>query len=387
MAHSRNSIVINSKLPKVGTTIFTIMSALANEQKAINLSQGFPSFEPSSKLLHHVTEGMKKGFNQYAPMAGLIDLREKLAEKMEGLYNVKLNPETDITITAGATQAIYTAISAFVKDGDEVIIFTPAYDCYEPAIEVNGGNVITVKLHGPDFKIDWNQVQKLITQKCKMIIINTPHNPTGKIWREEDLLKLQKITENTNIVVLSDEVYEHIVFDKKQHQSVLKFPKLAERSIAVFSFGKTYHNTGWKVGYCVAPKEIMSEFRKVHQYNVFCVNSVMQYAFSQILEEKEMYLELNNFYQEKRDFFAKAIQPSRFDIIPCEGTYFQLLGYDKITEENDVDFSRRLTIENKLASIPVSVFYSTPTPANLLRFCFAKDNETLEKAAEILNKV
>lgn len=387
MAHSKNSIVINSKLPKVSTTIFTVMSALANEQKAINLSQGFPSFEPSLKLLNYVTEGMKKGFNQYAPMAGLISLREKLAEKMESLYNVSLNPETEITVTAGATQAIYTAISAFIKDDDEVIIFTPAYDCYEPAIEVNGGNVITVKLNGPDFKVDWNQVQKLITQKCKMIIINTPHNPTGKIWSESDLLKLQKITEDTNIVVLSDEVYEHIVFDKKQHQSVLRFPKLAERSIAVFSFGKTYHNTGWKVGYCVGSKEIMSEFRKVHQYNVFCVNSVMQYAFSQILDEKEMYLELNDFYQEKRDFFANAIKPSRFDIIPCEGTYFQLLGYNKITDESDVDFARRLTIENKVASIPVSVFYSTPTPANLLRFCFAKDNETLEKAAEILNKV
>jgi methionine aminotransferase len=387
MIHSKKSIVINSKLPKVGTTIFSIMSALANEQNAINLSQGFPGFEPSKKLLDHVTEGMHKGFNQYAPMAGLISLREKLAEKMESLYNVNLNPETEITITAGATQAIYTAISAFVKEGDEVIIFTPAYDCYEPAIEVNGGNVITVKLHGPDFKVDWNRVQKLITQKCKMIIINTPHNPTGKIWSEEDLLKLQKITDDTNIVVLSDEVYEHIVFDKKQHQSVLRFPKLAERSLAVFSFGKTYHNTGWKVGYCVASKEIMSEFRKVHQYNVFCVNSVMQYAFSQILDEKNLYLELNNFYQEKRDFFAKAIQSSRFDIIPCEGTYFQLLGYNSITEENDVDFARRLTIENKVASIPVSVFYSTPTPANLLRFCFAKDNETLEKAAEIINKV
>lgn len=387
MMYSKNDIVINSKLPKVGTTIFSVMSALANEHNAINLSQGFPGFEPSEKLIDFVTEGMKSGFNQYAPMAGLMVLREKLAGKAAEVYKANLNPETDITITAGATQAIYTAISAFVKEGDEVIIFTPAYDCYEPAIEVNGGKVITVKLSAPNFKIDWSQVQKLITRKCKMIIINTPHNPTGKIWKEEDLLNLQKITDDTNIVVLSDEVYEHIVFDQKQHQSVLRYPKLAERSIAVFSFGKTYHNTGWKIGYCIAPKELMNEFRKVHQYNVFCVNSAVQYGFSKILEEKEMYLELNVFYQEKRDFFTKAIRSSKFEIIPSEGTYFQLLGYKKITQENDVDFSRRLTIENKVASIPVSVFYSTPTPVNLLRFCFAKDNETLEKAAEILNKV
>ena len=378
---------ISSKLPSAGTTIFTIMSKLASDCNAINLSQGFPDFNCDDKLIALVNKYMKEGKNQYAPMAGLMSLREIISEKIESLHQTKYNAETEITVTAGGTQAIYTAISAIVREGDEVIIFEPAYDCYQPAIEMNGGTTIYMQLKAPSYSIDWNQVKRVITHRTRMIIINTPHNPTGSIMTKDDMLMLEKITKNTNIVILSDEVYEHIIFDNQQHQSVSRFPVLAERSFIVSSFGKTFHTTGWKTGYCVAPKNLMAEFRKVHQFLVFCVNSPIQYALADYLKDKNNYTGLNTFYQDKRDCFVSLIKSSRFEIIPCGGTYFQLLSYKKMSIEKDTDYAIRLTKEFGIASVPISVFYHETTDNNVLRFCFAKKEETLEKAAAILNKI
>ncbi|TXB64720.1 aminotransferase class I/II-fold pyridoxal phosphate-dependent enzyme [Vicingus serpentipes] len=379
--------LIKSKLPKVGTTIFTVMSQLANETKAINLSQGFPDFESSDELINLVTQAMKKGLNQYAPMSGVLELREQISQKIENLHGAKYHPESEITITSGATQAIYTAIASTITEGDEVIIFTPAYDCYEPAIELNGGKTVFIQMHAPSYKIDWEDVKKMINQRTKMIIINTPHNPTATILKEKDMLALEKIVADTDIIVLSDEVYEHIVFDDKTHQSASKYPKLMERSFIVSSFGKTFHNTGWKIGYCVAPKNLMKEFRKAHQFIVFSVNTPMQYALAEYLKNENNYMSLNHFYQQKRDFFVDLIKGSKFEILPSKGTYFQLLNYKGISDEKDTDFAIRLTKEYGVASIPVSVFYQKNIDEKMLRFCFAKENETLLKAAEILNKV
>ena len=379
--------LIKSKLPKIGTTIFTVMSQLAKEHQAINLSQGFPDFNSSEELTDLVYQAMKRGLNQYAPMAGVMELREEIAKKTEKINKINYHPETEITITAGATQAIYTAISAIITEGDEVIIFTPAYDCYEPAVELNGGKSVIVQMHAPDYKIDWSQVRKMITQRTKMIIINSPHNPTGTTLEKEDLVALEKLISNTDIVVISDEVYEHIIFDNKTHQSVALFPKLAERSFIISSFGKTFHNTGWKIGYCLAPKNLMVEFRKAHQFIVFSVNTPVQHAIATYLKNEANYLQLSGFYQQKRDFFVDLIKPSKFEILPSRGTYFQLLSYKNISEEKDTDFAIRLTKEYKIASIPVSVFYSQSVDEKILRFCVAKKEETLEQAAEILNRI
>lgn len=379
--------LIKSKLPKVQTTIFTVMSRLAHEHQAINLSQGFPDFESDDALKDLVHLAMKKGHNQYAPMAGLMELREQIAIKTQNLYGTIYHPDTEITVTAGATQAIYTAISAVIHEGDEVIIFTPAYDCYEPAVEMNGGRAAIVQLRAPDYKIDWTHVRKLINPRTKMIIINTPHNPTGTMLDKEDFIALEKLIANTDIILLSDEVYEHIVFDDNKHYSAAMFPKLAERSFIVASFGKTFHNTGWKLGYCIAPEMLMNEFRKVHQYIVFSVNTPMQYALAEYLKNENNYLRLGSFYQQKRDFFINAIRNSKFEIIPSKGTYFQLLGYKKISPEKDTDFAVSLTVDYKIASIPISVFYNQHLDDKMLRFCFAKKTETLAKAAEILNKI
>lgn len=378
---------IKSKLPKVGTTIFTVMSQLANESQAINLSQGFPDFESSPELISLVSEAMKKGLNQYAPMPGILSLREQIAEKTEKLYRTIYHPESEVTVTAGATQAIYTAIAATITEGDEVIIFTPAYDCYEPAIELNGGKTVFVQLHAPDYKVNWEDVKKLINQRTKMIIINSPHNPTGTILGEEDMLALEKIVSDTDIVLISDEVYEHIIFDGKQHQSVSKFPGLAERSFIISSFGKTFHNTGWKMGYCLAPKNLMVEFRKAHQFIVFSANTPVQYGLAEYLKNENNYLGLNSFYQEKRDLFTELVKDSRFEILPSSGTYFQLLSYKAITDMADTDYAIELTKSNKIAAIPVSVFYHQKVDEKVLRFCVAKKEETLQQAAEILNKV
>lgn len=378
---------ISSKLPKSGTSIFSVMSALANEQNALNLSQGFPSFDCNTHLKELVNKYIQDKKNQYAPMPGILALREAIAKKTEELYSTKYNPETEITLTAGATQAIYTAISALINEGDEVIVFEPAYDCYVPAIELNGGKAVYAQLKFPNYKVDWDEVKKLVKRQTKMIIINTPNNPTGSIFTAADMAKLEKIVKNTDIIILSDEVYEHIIFDKFEHQSVARYPKLAERSVIVSSFGKTFHTTGWKIGYVVAPEKLMIEFRKVHQFLVFSVNTPIQYAYADFLQLKEEYLGLGKFYQEKRDYFLQQIKGSRFEPLPCSGTYFQLLKYNKISEEKDTEIAKKFTIENKIASIPVSVFYHKPTDHNVLRFCFAKDNETLEKAGAILKKI
>jgi methionine transaminase len=376
-----------SKLPAVGTTIFSIMSKLAGEHNAINLSQGFPDFQVSSDLLDLVNKHMRNGHNQYAPMPGILPLREAIAEKTESLYGAKYDPETEITVTSGATQAIYTAIAATIREDDEVIVFEPAYDCYAPAIELNGGKAIYIQLTHPDYSIDWDRVQKVINHRTKMIIINTPHNPTGSVMTADDMAKLSKITSNSDIIILSDEVYEHIIFDGAEHQSVAKYPKLAERSFIVSSFGKTYHTTGWKIGYCLAPKNLMAEFRKVHQFLVFSSNTAIQHAYADFLRDKEQYLGLNKFYQEKRDHFASMIKNSRFRFKPSKGTYFQLLSYDGLFKEKDADLAVRLTKEKGIAAIPVSVFYHLHDDNSVLRFCFAKSEETLEKAAAILNEL
>lgn len=383
-AHLPNII---SKLPNLQTSIFTIMSRLAKEHNAVNLSQGFPNFETDKELINLVTKGMKDGHNQYAPMQGIYSLREVIAQKLESLYGTFYHPETEITITAGATQAIFSIISAFVHPKDEVILIKPAYDCYEPAIIANGGKPVFVQMQGADFKIDWTQFEQAITAKTKMVIINTPHNPSGTIFSNADMLQLQKILKNTNIILLSDEVYEHIVFDGLQHESVAKYPDLAVRSFICSSFGKTFHTTGWKMGYCVAPKALMIEFQKIHEFNVFCANHPMQRALTAYLKKPQNYLGLNSFFQQKRDFFLSSIKSSKFTFVPSEGTYFQLLDYSRITMENDVDFAKRLTKEHRIASIPISVFMSNKQDNKQLRFCFAKTNETLEKAAEILNKI
>jgi methionine transaminase len=376
-----------SKLPTVGTSIFTIMSKLANDCNAINLSQGFPDFSCSSELIKLVNHYMKNGQNQYAPMAGLPKLREAIAQKTLDLYSISYDPETEITVTAGATQAIFTAIAALVKEGDEVIVFEPAYDCYTPAIELNGGKAVYAQLKFPNYTIDWEEVKKLISRKTRMIIICTPNNPSSNILTAADMQKLEKLTKNTDIVILSDEVYEHIIFDGFEHQSVARYPKLAERSFIVSSFGKTYHTTGWKMGYCLAPKNLMTEFRKAHQYLVFSANTPIQHAYADYLSHKEDYLNLGKFYQQKRDYFLGLIKNSRFVPLPVSGSYFQLLKYSTITKEKDTDFAIRLTKEHGVASIPVSVFYHKPQDNKVLRFCFAKSPETLEKAAKILCSV
>ena len=376
-----------SKLPEVKPSIFSVMSGLANTHKAINLSQGFPNFKSDPKLLELVTKAMNSGYNQYAPMAGAIELREAIATKFDYLYNTSYNPATEITVTAGATQAIYTIISTFIKQNDEVIIFRPAYDCYEPTIALNGGKTISIQLEAPTYGVNWEEVKNKVTEKTKMIIINTPQNPSGTVFSNQDMLQLQELVKDTNIIVLSDEVYEHIIFDTEQHQSACLFPILKEHSFIVASFGKTFHNTGWKLGSCCAPKELMEEFQKIHQFNVFCVNHPMQKAIATYISEAQHYTELPGFYQQKRDFFLNLIKDSRFKITPSKGTYFQVLGFSDITQENDVEFAKRLTIDHKLASIPMSVFNENDADYKVLRFCFAKTEETLKKAAEIINSI
>ncbi len=375
---------IPSKLPNVETTIFTVMGRLAAKHSAINLSQGFPNFEPDPILVDLVCKAMKDGYNQYAPMAGIMELREAIAHKLRLLYGRNYNPEDEITVTVGATQAIFTIITTFIGMGDEVIVLKPAYDCYEPAIEANGGKPVFVQLKGKGFKVDWNEFRSKISSKTKMVIINTPHNPSGTIFTKDDMAQLQESLKDTNIIVISDEVYEHIIFDGHGHESAAKYNDLASRSFVCASFGKTFHVTGWKMGYCVAPAELMHEFRKIHQFNVFCANHPVQRALAEYMKNKKTYLGLSDFYQEKRDFFLSALKDSKFKITPCKGTYFQLLDYSNITDENDVDFAKRLTIDHKIASIPISVFNVDHKDDKQLRFCFAKTKETLERAVAIL---
>ena len=378
---------INSKLPNIGTSIFAVMSKMANEYNAINLSQGFPDFNCSDDLVQLVNHYMKKGFNQYAPMPGTVELRKQIAAKIKRDYEKKYNFESEITITAGATQALYTAFSTIINRGDEVIIFEPAYDSYIPAIIANGGIPISIKLKDKNFGIPWTEFEKSITEKTKCIVLNSPHNPTGTILKEEDILQLQNIVEGTNIFLISDEVYEHIIFDKNKHLSFARFNELAKRSFIISSFGKTFHTTGWKVGYCVAPEYFTSEFRKFYQFIVFAVNTPVQLAIAEFLKNENNVSSLPDFYQAKRDLFSSLLQGSRFKLKTCDGTYFQLLDYSKISDKNDIEFSEYLTKEIGVTVIPLSPFYSTDNNNTLIRVCFAKKNEVLKLAAEKLVKL
>lgn len=375
---------ISSKLPKVGTTIFAVMSALAQQHQAINLSQGFPNFESDPALIDAVNRAMRDGFNQYAPMPGLPALREQLAIKMESSYGITVNPDQEITITAGATQALFTAIGAFVHPGDEVILFEPAYDSYRPAVEAFGGVVRSLRLEAPDYRINWDALPAMINSRTRMLLINTPHNPTGQILQASDLQQLEKLLADTNILILSDEVYEHLVFDGQTHESVLRYPLLRARSLATYSFGKTFHNTGWKLGYCVAPPALSAEFRKLHQFNVFSVNTPMQHALAEYLKTPGHYLQLASFYQQKRDFFLEAMRGSSLRPLPCAGTYFQLFDYSAVRQVPDMEFAQWLTAEHGVASIPVSAFYEGGHPGHVIRLCFAKTEETLSNAAKRL---
>ncbi|RZA00011.1 MAG: aminotransferase class I/II-fold pyridoxal phosphate-dependent enzyme [Sphingobacteriaceae bacterium] len=380
-------IPVISKLPQTGTTIFTTMSALAAEVGAINLSQGFPDYECSPVLMEHINNAMKAGHNQYAPMAGVMALREQLAIKTEKLYGAVYNPDTEITITAGGTQALYTAISTVVNANDEVIIFEPAFDSYAHAIKMMGGVVKSLSLEPPDYRIDWEMVKRLITNRTKMIILNSPHNPTATILRKEDIEQLYSIVKNRDIFVLSDEVYEHLIYDGETHHSIALYPELRDRSFIIASLGKPFHVTGWKIGYCIAPEYLTKEFRKIHQFLVFSVNTPMQYGVAEHLKNEENYLGLPAFFQQKRDHFRQGLEQTRFEVLPCHGSYFQSVTYRNITDEKDTDFAIRLTREAGVASIPVSVFYSQGTDHHVLRFCFAKAQETLDKAVDRLIKV
>lgn len=378
---------VSSKLPQVGTTIFSIMSALAREHNAINLSQGFPNFSSPQRLTDLVCYYLQKGYNQYAPMPGLPELREQIARKAERMYSINVDPDHEITVTAGATQAIYCSIAAFVRPGDEVVLLEPAYDCYRPAVEVNGGIPVIYELQPPGYKIDWNQMQSLITPATRMIIINTPHNPTGTTLKPADLLALQQLCAGTDILVLSDEVYEHLIYDEQEHQSVLRYPDLRQRSLATFSFGKTFHNTGWKIGYCIAPPALTKEFRKVHQYNTFAVHRPTQHALADYLQDASTYLSLPAFYQEKRDLLLSLLEGTAFRALPCEGTYFCNFDYSRISDMPDADFTRYLIEEHGLAAIPVSAFYASGKDERVIRLCFAKTEDTLRAAGEALSKL
>lgn len=378
---------IDSRFPDMGTTIFTVMSKMAVECGAINLSQGFPDFQAEPALFDAVHRAMQAGRNQYAPMAGMPELRQAVADKVAALYGTRFDAETEVTVTAGATQAIFTAIAAFVRPGDEVVVFEPVYDSYVPAIETVGGKAVHAKLHFPDYAPDWDEVRRLVTPKTRMIIVNSPHNPTGSLLSAADLDELAKLTRDTGIVVLSDEVYEHILFDGEKHASLAGHPELRERTIVVSSFGKTYHITGWKIGYVVGPGNLMAEFRKVHQFNVFTVHTPSQLGLAEYMQSASRHLGLAAFYQEKRDFFRTLMEGTPFELLPCRGTYFQLARYGAISDKPDREFAEWMTREVGVAVIPVSVFHADGRDDRVVRFCFAKKEETLVAAGERLRKL
>jgi methionine aminotransferase len=370
-----------SKLPHTGNSIFSVISQWSQQYDAINLGQGYPNFDAPEELRALVKQYLDAGKNQYAPMPGILELRQVLARKIDHLYGRSIDPEKEICITAGATQALFTAITALIHKGDEVIIFEPAYDSYAPAIRLMGATVVGYALEAPDFSIDWNKFRELVTDKTRMVIVNTPHNPIGKCFKKEDWNTLATIVKDSPIIILSDEVYEHLVFDGLDHESVLKYNDLFPRSLAVYSFGKTFHNTGWKMGYCIASQSLMQEFKKVHQFNVFSVNSFIQYALADYLQNPDHYLELPQFYQTKRDLFALKMQSSRFRPLPSEGSYFQLYDYSEISALDDLAFAKKLIMDHQVASIPVSAFYSDHRQQGLIRFCFAKTDSLLTEAA------
>ena len=378
---------IKSRLPDVGTSIFAIMSKMAAEADAINLSQGFPDFEVDRVIIDLVNQFMINGNNQYAPMPGTPALRQVIADVVEKTYSRNVNPETEITITAGATEALFAAISAFVNPGDEVIVFDPSYDSYNPSIRLNGGIPVHINLKYPDFSIDWEEVKTRITPRTRIIMINTPQNPSGAVLKETDLKTLELLADAHDLIVLSDEVYERIIFDGRKHESVLHYPKLAQRSVAMFSFGKTFHATGWKVGYAVAPEYLMKEIRKTHQFITFAVNTPVQLALAEYMKNPEHYKTLGSFYQQKRDYFLNGIKGSSFEPAACHGSYFQSLSYRSVSTLSDREMAIELTQKHKVASIPVSVFYNDKTDNQLLRFCFAKSEDTLDMAIEILRKI
>lgn len=381
------TIPISSRLPDVGITIFDVMTKMANENGAINLSQGFPDFEIDPGLVSLVHEYMAKGLNQYATMPGVAPLRQVIADVIYKSYNHQANWETDITVTSGATEGIFACISAFISPGDEVILFDPAYDSYDPAIRLNGGIPVSVNLTYPGFTVDWDVVRKNISPRTRMIMVNTPHNPTGSVLKRSDLEELERIALKHNLIVLSDEVYDRLIFDDANHQSVLTLPGLASQSLAIFSFGKTFHATGWKMGYVIAPEYLSREVRKTHQFIVYSVNTPIQYALSEYLKNPATYTKLGKFYQEKRDFFLKQMHGSSFIPLKTEGSYFQLFSYTQIADKPDKEMAEEMTKKHKVACIPVSVFYKDRTDNRLLRFCFAKKGETLEKAAAVLRKI
>jgi methionine transaminase len=379
-----NRVNIQSKLPSVGTNIFTVMSQLAVQNHAVNLGQGFPDFMMSEELVELVNKAMKSGMNQYTHMAGLPLLRERLAEKVANLYGTKINPDTDITITPGGTYAIYTALTTVLQPGDEVIVFEPAYDSYIPNIEINGAKAVLISLQYPSYSIPWDEVRAKITERTKVIMINTPHNPTGSVIRENDIEQLRAIVKGTNIFILSDEVYEHLIFDDIPHLSILRYPDLLERSFVVFSFGKTYHCTGWKSGYCISSPYLMQEYRKVHQFNAFCCFTPTQVALAEYLQNDEAYLTLGSAIQKKRDYFQQLMYATPFQALPSYGSYFQCYSYKGLSDESDKDFAIRLTKEYGITTIPVSAFYKNGKDDKVIRFCFCKKEETLERAVEKL---
>jgi methionine aminotransferase len=380
-----------SKLPDVGTTIFTVMSQLALDHNALNLSQGFPDFDAPPELLERVHYHLTHQHNQYAPMAGIPELREQISIKVRECYRHQADPDTEITVTSGATSALFSAIEAFIHPGDEVIVFDPAYDSYDPAIRLAGGTAVHIAMCDADFHIDWDVVRDAINPHTRMIILNSPHNPTGAVLSVDDITRLTDIIRDTDIMLLSDEVYEHMVFDGQPHASLLRYPELAARSLVISSFGKTFHATGWKLGYCVAPARLMTEFRRIHQFVQFCAVTPMQYAVADYLScHAEHYRNLPYFYQEKRDLFNQLLQTSRFELTPSAGTYFQIADYSAISDEPDTEFTRWMTREKGIAAIPISVFYADQALAkrqSKVRFCFAKSPETLELAADILCKI
>ncbi|MFZ5971223.1 MAG: methionine aminotransferase [Bacteroidota bacterium] len=379
-------MTVSSRLPEIGTSIFTVMSKMAADHGAINLSQGFPDFPVSEKLVEMICKNLKAGHNQYAPMPGLPALRQQIAHVAAATYQRPTDADTEVTITAGGTEALYSAIAALVAEGDEVIVFDPSYDSYGPAIRLNGGVPVHINLTAPAFTIDWGVVRSKISPRTRAIIINTPHNPTGAVLSAADLQQLSAIAEVNDLLVISDEVYERIIFEDSSHESVLKYPSLRNRSVAVFSFGKTFHATGWKIGYTVASEALTREIRKAHQFITFSVNTPIQHALAEYLTDPDTYTTLGKFYQRKRDFFLSEIRGSSFETLPCKGSYFQLLSYRHISTKTDKEMAEWLTQTHKVASIPVSVFYQDQTDARLLRFCFAKQEETLEKAAKILRQ-
>jgi len=379
---------IRSKLPAGGVSIFAVMTRLANEVGAINLSQGFPDFETSPELIDTVAKYMREGFNQYAPMPGVVALREALSTKIERLYGRRYDPVTEITVTTGATEALFVALTAFVHPGDEVLMFQPAYDSYPPAVILSGGKPVYVTLRYPDYRIDWDEVRRAVTSRTRVIVVNSPHNPTGMMWTADDVRELARVLQGTDAVVIADEVYEHIVFDGARHESFARYPEIADRAVVISSFAKTYHTTGWKVGYCAAPPALTSEIQSIHQWVTFAVNHPAQMAYADIVRANPECRDVTTFYQGRRDTFRSLIQGSRFKTMACRGTFFQMLDYSAITAEGDADFALRLTREHGVAAIPISPFLSGGEPAGpVLRFCFAKRDATLERAAERLCRV